>query len=92
MAVFVVRKKAGDRFVDKSSRVQKWQMFSESDRRGIEWVEFGWNQIRIIWFLFYVYLLNLENQGHKTTLIDINEEVMSSSYSRSSRLNEADYI
>ncbi len=35
MAVFVVRKKAGDRFVDKSSRVQKWQMFSESDRRGI---------------------------------------------------------
>jgi retron-type reverse transcriptase len=35
VAVFVVRKKAGDRFVDKSSRVQKWQMFSESDRRGI---------------------------------------------------------
>jgi hypothetical protein len=35
VAVFVVRKKAGDRFVDKSSRVQKWQMFSESDRRGL---------------------------------------------------------
>ncbi len=35
MAVFVVRKKAGDRFVDKSSRVQKWQMFSETDTRGI---------------------------------------------------------
>jgi 5S rRNA maturation endonuclease (ribonuclease M5) len=35
VAVFVVRKKAGDHFVDKSSRVQKWQMFSDTDRRGI---------------------------------------------------------
>jgi hypothetical protein len=25
----------GNRFVYKSSRIQKWQMFSESDRRGI---------------------------------------------------------
>jgi hypothetical protein len=29
------QKKAGDRFIYKSSRVQKWQKFSESDRRGI---------------------------------------------------------
>jgi hypothetical protein len=35
VAVFVVRKKSGDRFIYKGSRVQKWQMFSESDRRGI---------------------------------------------------------
>jgi hypothetical protein len=43
VAVFVVRKKklaisfagaVGNRFLYKSSRVQKWQMFSESDRRG----------------------------------------------------------
>ena len=31
------QKKAGDRFIYKSSKVQKWQMFSESDRRGIVW-------------------------------------------------------
>jgi len=35
VAVFVVRKKSGDRFIYKCSRVQKWQMFSESDRRGL---------------------------------------------------------
>jgi uncharacterized SAM-binding protein YcdF (DUF218 family) len=35
VAVFVVRKKSGDCFIYKSSRVQKWQMFSESDRRGV---------------------------------------------------------
>jgi hypothetical protein len=29
------QKKAGDRLIYKSSRVQKWQKFSESDRRGI---------------------------------------------------------
>ena len=32
------QKKAGDRLIDKSSRVQKWQKFSESDRRGISHV------------------------------------------------------
>ncbi len=47
MAVFVVRKKAGDRFVDKSSRVQKWQMFSESDRRGLVKVENDDGRLRL---------------------------------------------
>jgi hypothetical protein len=32
------QKKAGDCFVDKSSRVQKQQMFSESDRRGVNFL------------------------------------------------------
>jgi len=43
--VFVIRKKAGDRFVCKSSRNQKWQMFSESDRscsRAI--ARYGWKK------------------------------------------------
>jgi hypothetical protein len=48
VAVFVVRKKAGDRFVDKSSRVQKWQMFSESDKRGIvEVAANSWYNIKV---------------------------------------------
>ena len=33
--VFVIRKQSCDRFVCKGSRTQKWQMFSESDRRGV---------------------------------------------------------
>jgi hypothetical protein len=33
--VFVIRKESRDRLLYKSSRIQKWQMFSESDRRGI---------------------------------------------------------
>ena len=35
--VFVIRKKSCEPLVDKSSRIQKWQMFSESDRRVIEY-------------------------------------------------------
>ena len=34
--VFVIRKKSCERSVDKSSRIQKWQMFSESDRTGLD--------------------------------------------------------
>ncbi|MFN6569434.1 hypothetical protein [Dendronalium sp. ChiSLP03b] len=30
--VFVIRKKSGDRFLYKSSRFQKWQKFSETDK------------------------------------------------------------
>ncbi|WP_157749891.1 hypothetical protein [Dolichospermum compactum] len=32
---FVISKKLCDRFLCKDSRIQKWQMFSESDRTGI---------------------------------------------------------
>ncbi len=34
--VFVIRKKSRARLLYKSSRIYKWQMFSESDIRGIE--------------------------------------------------------
>ena len=33
--VFVIRKESRDTLLYKSSRTQKWQMFSESDRRGL---------------------------------------------------------
>ncbi len=36
MAVFVVRKKSGIASYTKALFVQKWQMFSESDRRGLK--------------------------------------------------------
>jgi hypothetical protein len=32
VVVFVIRKKFGDRFLCKSSKIPKWQNFSESDR------------------------------------------------------------
>ena len=33
--VFVIRKQSCDRLLYKSFGIQKWQMFSESDRRGV---------------------------------------------------------
>jgi len=40
VVAFVIRKKSGDRFVYKSSRIQKWQKLSESDRRGLNSLTF----------------------------------------------------